>query len=345
MNQYLVWWLLHLVFGLSYWYQVRTLPIRSSLSHRLTTITVLTVCALGISMMAETSVGGILLLVVTGLLPWMLPIAPALTWLIGQNVMLVAVISNVPDITFSNAALVGGLFLGISLFAFMSSVVALRQHAARDELRKVNSELRATQALLTDNTRIAERVRIARELHDLVGHHLTALTLNLEVATHLVDGKALEHVQQARSLAKLLLADVREVVNNMRVDDKVDLASALITLVSGVPEPQIHLDLPSDLAMTDPRRAQVLLRCAQEMITNSARHARAENLWISLVQDIDGVALTARDDGRGVDHVEAGNGLKGMAERLRQLGGELKIETRPGAGFTLHAWLPLEGIG
>jgi signal transduction histidine kinase len=138
---------------------------------------------------------------------------------------------------------------------------------------------------------------------------------------------------------------VREVVNNMRVDDKVDLASALITLVSGVPEPQIHLDLPSDLAMTDPRRAQVLLRCAQEMITNSARHARAENLWISLVQDIDGVALTARDDGRGVDHVEAGNGLKGMAERLRQLGGELKIETRPGAGFTLHAWLPLEGIG
>jgi signal transduction histidine kinase len=345
MNQYLVWWLLHLVFGLTYWYQVRTLPIRSSLSHRLTTITVLTVCALGISMMAETSVGGILLLVVTGLLPWMLPIAPALTWLIGQNVMLVAVISNVPDITFSNAALVGGLFLGISLFAFMSSVVALRQHAARDELRKVNSELRATQALLTDNTRIAERVRIARELHDLVGHHLTALTLNLEVATHLVDGKALEHVQQARSLAKLLLADVREVVNNMRVDDKVDLASALITLVSGVPEPQIHLDLPSDLAMTDPRRAQVLLRCAQEMITNSARHARAENLWISLVQDIDGVALTARDDGRGVDHVEAGNGLKGMAERLRQLGGELKIETRPGAGFTLHAWLPLEGIG
>jgi len=345
MHQYLVWWLLHLVFGLTYWNQVRTLPIRSSLAQRLATVTVLTVCALGISMMAETSVGGILLLIVTGLLPWMLPTAPAMTWLIGQNVLLVAVISNVPDISFSNAALVGGLFLGISLFAFMSSVVALRQHAARDELRKVNSELRATQALLADNTRIAERVRIARELHDLVGHHLTALTLNLEVATHLVDGKALEHVQQAHSLAKLLLADVREVVSNMRVDDKVDLAAALRTLVSGVPEPRIHLNLPSDLAMTDPRRAQVLLRCAQEMITNSVRHARAKNLWISLVQDIDGVALTARDDGRGVDHVEVGNGLKGMAERLRQLGGELKIETKPGAGFTLHAWVPVEGIG
>jgi signal transduction histidine kinase len=238
--------------------------------------------------------------------------------------------------------LTGGLFLGISLFAFMTGIVALRQHAARDELRKVNSELRATQALLADNTRIAERVRIARELHDLVGHHLTALTLNLEVATHLVEGKALEHVQQARSLAKLLLADVREVVSEMRLDDKVDLAVALRTLVSGTPEPSIHMDLPSELALTDPLRAQVLLRCAQEMITNSVRHAQADNLWISLMLDEHGLVLTARDDGRGVDEVAAGNGLNGMRERLHQLGGELKVETSPGAGFVLRAWMPLE---
>ncbi len=343
MNQYLAWWVLYLTFGLTYWIQVKVLPVRSSLSHRLVTISVLTVCALGVSMMAETALGGILLLVVAGLLPWMLSSAPALAWLIGQNVLLVLVINDIPGFPFSDAVLAGGLFLGISLFAFMSGVVTLRQHIARDALRKVNSELRATQALLADNTRIAERVRIARELHDLVGHHLTALTLNLEVATHLVDGKGLEHVQQAHSLAKLLLADVREVVNDMRVDDKVDLAAALRTLVSGVPEPRIHLDLPLELAMTDPRRAQVLLRCTQEMITNSVRHARAKNLWISLIHDVDGVALTARDDGCGVTSVEAGNGLNGMAERLRQLGGELKIETSPGAGFSLHAWIPVEG--
>jgi signal transduction histidine kinase len=52
--------------------------------------------------------------------------------------------------------------------------------------------------------------------------------------------------------------------------------------------------------------------------------------------------MIARDDGRGVDAVEAGNGLKGMAERLKQLGGELKIETSPGAGFALRAWVPVE---
>ena len=341
-QQYVIWWILHLVFGLTYWNQVRSLPVKSSRSHRLVTISVLTICSLGVSIMSTTSLGGILLVIVAGLLPWMLAPAPAMTWLIAQNVLLVAVLSNIPDIAFRGAALTGGLFLGISLFAFMSGVVALRQHAARDELRKVNSELRATQALLAENTRIAERVRIARELHDLVGHHLTALTLNLEVATHLVEGKALEHVQQAHSLAKLLLVDVREVVSDMRDDDKVELATALRTLVEGVPEPHIHLDLPTELSMTDPLRAQVMLRCAQEMITNSLRHAQAKNLWISLVPDKNGVAMIARDDGRGTDAVEVGNGLKGMAERLRQLGGELRIESSPGAGFSLHAWVPVE---
>ena len=344
LEQYIAWWILHLVFGFTYWNQVRALPVRTSLAHRLLIVAVLTVSALGVSVTAETSLGGILLLIVAGLLPWILSLAAAIAWLVGQNVLLVLVIDNIPEIALSDALLTGGLFLGMSLFAFMTGIVALGQHAARDELRKVNSELRATQALLADNTRIAERVRIARELHDLVGHHLTALTLNLEVATHLVGGKALEHVQQAHSLAKLLLADVREVVSEMREDDTVDLAAALRTLAGGTPEPRIHLDLPSGLARADPLRAQVLLRCTQEMITNSVRHAQAENLWIRLVQDEHGLALTARDDGRGAARFQPGNGLNGMTERLRQLGGELKIETSPGAGFTLRAWMPLEGV-
>jgi signal transduction histidine kinase len=341
-EQYLALWILHLVFGFTYWNQVRSLPVRTSLGHRVLILAVLTISALGVSMMAQSSLGGILLLIVAGLLPWTLPLPAAVAWLFGQSMLLALVMNRMPDISLVDAVLTGGLFLGVSLFAFMTGIVALRQLAARDELRKVNSELRATQALLADNTRIAERVRIARELHDLVGHHLTALTLNLEVATHLVEGKALEHVQQAHSLAKLLLADVREVVSEMREDDKVDLAAALRTLASGTPEPSIHLNLPEALALTDPLRAQVLLRCAQEIITNSVRHARARNLWIGLAEDEHRLALTARDDGRGADKVEAGNGLQGMTERLRQLGGDLKIETRPGAGFTLSAWMPVE---
>ncbi|MEE4215988.1 MAG: histidine kinase [Xanthomonadales bacterium] len=343
-EQYLGWWILHLVFGFTYWNQVRELPVRTSLAHRILTVSVLTVAALGVSTMSETPLGGILLLIIGGLLPWMLPLAGAAAWLLAQNVLFVLVLDNIGDNPLGDAALTGGLFLAVSLFAFMSGVVALRQNEARDEVRKVNSELRATQALLADNTRIAERVRIARELHDLVGHHLTALTLNLEVATHLVEGKALEHVQQAHSLAKLLLADVREVVSEMRLDDKVDLSAALRTLVSGMPEPRIHLELPLDVALTDPVRAQVMLRCAQEMITNSVRHARADNLWIILEHDREKVSLNAHDDGQGVKTVEPGNGLKGMAERLRQLGGGLEIESKPGAGFRLQAWVPVETL-
>jgi signal transduction histidine kinase len=272
----------------------------------------------------------------------MLAVIPAVSWLIAQNVLLWFTLSRIPEVSLSDASMGAGLFLGISLFAFMSSVVVLRQIAVRDELRRVNSELRATQSLLEENTRIAERVRIARELHDLVGHHLTALTLNLEVVTHLVDGKVLEHVQQAHSLAKLLLADVREVVSDMRQDDMVNLADALHTLIEGVPKPRIHLDLPSGAVMTEPQRAQVLLRCVQEMITNSVRHAQASNLWIRLSITGDGLAMSARDDGIGADKVAVGNGLLGMAERLKQLGGKLEIESEPGEGFALHAWLPME---
>ncbi len=341
-EQYLAWWALHILFGLTYWNQVRELPLKAPLPYRLVTLAVLTGSALAICFASETSGGGILLLVVAGLVPWILDKAAAIAWVLGQNVLLAVVIAMLPQMSFADASINAGLFLSISLFAFMSSYVALRQHTARDELRKVNSELQATQALLAENTRIAERVRISRELHDLVGHHLTALTLNLEVATHLVQGKALEHVQQAHSLAKLLLADVREVVSDMRDDDKVDLSEALSTLVEGVPQPRIHLDLPTELAMTDPGRAQVLLRCAQEVITNSVRHAEARNLWLKLRLNEDGIDMRARDDGQGVADFEPGNGLKGMSERLRALGGTLDVITAAGKGFALRAWVPLQ---
>jgi len=342
--QYTAWWLLHLLFGLLYWKVTRQLLNFDRSPKRYVYLFLLTACSLTISGVSESALGGILLLIVAGLLPWILTQAIAGLWLIVQNVVLAFAISRIPEVAFTDAALAAGLFLGISLFAFMSSVAAMHQNDARDQLRKVNSELRATQALLTENTRMAERVRIARELHDLVGHHLTALTLNLEVVTHLVEGKALEHVQQARALAKLLLADVREVVSDMRRGDQVDLSRALRVLVEGVPEPRIHLDLPSNMVMIDPQQAHLLLRCVQEIITNSVRHARARNLWIRLSLAQDGVALSARDDGRGVSVVHAGNGLRGMRERLNQFGGKLEVESRKGAGFALHAWIPTEGI-
>jgi len=339
---YIGWFMLHGLFGLMYWNLVQYLPENTTISHRVLYLSVLTVAALGISAVSQSFMGGFMLLIVAVVLPWMLSIGPAVAWLIGQNVLFGITLARIPEVSLNYASLEAALFFGISIFTFISSLVVLRQNAVRDELRRVNSELRATQSLLEQNTRVAERVRIARELHDLVGHHLTALTLNLEVVTHLVDGKVLEHVQQAHSLARLLLADVREVVSDMRKDDMVNLADALNQLIEGVPKPWIHLDLPSVAVLIEPKRAQVLLRCVQEMITNSVRHARARNLWLRLSISPEGLALSARDDGIGAHKITAGNGLKGMEERLTQMGGKLEIESEPGAGFALHAWLPAE---
>ena len=86
-EHYVGWWVLHLVFGLTYWNQVRDLPIRSPVWHRLLIALVMTLCALGVSVMAQSGLGGILLLVIAGLLPWMLGTVAAMSWLLVQNIL------------------------------------------------------------------------------------------------------------------------------------------------------------------------------------------------------------------------------------------------------------------
>lgn len=338
--RYLVWWGAHGVFGLTYWALARRLgsPVNTGLAHLL--VGLLTLCQAVVSYADGSAVGGILTLVVAGVLPWLFPLRASVAWLIAQALAMTAAIALQPGQPLSKALLISGIFLGFSSFAFITSWVALRENRARDELRKVNSELTATQALLAESTRIAERVRIAQELHDLVGHHLTALTINLEVASHKTEGEALEHIQQAHSVAKLLLGDVREVVGNMRKDRNVDLTEALSSLVEGVPKPKIHLSLPHDLGVEDPQHAHVLLRTVQEIITNAVRHAEADNLWIELAPSEDGIAVRAHDDGKGAMEVTEGTGLKGIGERVRQVGGRLAIDTALGRGFSLTAWIP-----
>lgn len=231
------------------------------------------------------------------------------------------------------------------VFAFCAGYMAASEARSRAELARVNAELLATQAMLADSSRLAERLQIARELHDTLGHHLTVLAVNLELAKQLAEGRVAEPVQEARAVTRLLLADVRAVVSSLREDRTLDLRHALDTLAAGTPEPQVHLMVPEDLRLDDPARAHALFRCVQEILTNAVRHARARNLWIEVAAEEGGLALTAQDDGRGAASVEPGNGLRGMRERLEEVGGRLEIDARPGAGFSLRAWLPVpEGL-
>jgi signal transduction histidine kinase len=173
---------------------------------------------------------------------------------------------------------------------------------------------------------------------------IPALNLNLELAAHLTAGQAQEAVEKSRQLAKLLLSDVRAAVSELRAEDTFDLARAVRTLVVDLPAPRIHLALPDDLRLEDPARAQTLLRCVQELLTNTVKHAGAQNLWIEMIRNEKGIALHSRDDGRGSALPEGGNGLRGMRERLKSVGGHLAISTAPGAGFTLDFFLPFESL-
>lgn len=311
---------------------------------RLLPLSLMTLCSLGvIGFGAGYWVGGVLLIIVASYAAHLLPLPHAALWVLAQTVVMGALFLATGEV--AQALVQAALYLGFQSFALFSTHAALSEARAREVLARVNAELRATQELLSESSRVAERLRIARELHDLIGHHLTALSLNLEVASHVLEaqgeGRALTHVRTAQGLAKGLLGDVREVVSEVRSGGALDLAGALQTLLEGIPDLQIHLDVQDDLGVDDPQRAQVVLRCVQEVITNTVKHAGARNLWITLERTERGLTLAARDDGGGARALGRGNGLTGMEERLEGLGGRLELHPNPGRGFSLEAWLPL----
>jgi signal transduction histidine kinase len=259
-------------------------------------------------------------------------------WILGQSSLL-----GVADaITFSprSAELLLPPYLALQLVAFFVFDALSREAAARETLAVRNAELRGVGQILADSSRMAERLRISQELHDALGHHLTALSLNLEAALQQTHGSAHASVATAQDLARRLLTDVREIVAESRARDGISIADALQPLIDAMPRPKIHVDVPAELRMTDPELAHTLLRCAQEIVTNAARHSGARHLWISVRYERGTLRIDARDDGRGSAGTEGGFGIRGMRERLVRAGGELHVVTRPGQGFEVTALLP-----
>jgi len=339
-------WLLaaYLAFGVCYFWLTRGLTAggHTSWYDRLALL-VLTLSGLAVSYLSVTGLGSILLMVAAGVIPWLLSKRVGVVWLVLSQLAVLPVYHLIMGLPLFEALLQSLLYAGFSMFIFVTSLVARQQTQAREEQRRLNAELRATRLLLAESARINERTRISRELHDLLGHHLTALSLNLEVAGHITEGQAQEHVRQAHTLAKLLLTDVREAVSQLRESGAIDLAAALRPLAERVPSLEIHLDMDDPLSVEDPERAHVLLRCTQEVITNAVRHAGARNLWIRVEREHGRIVIDARDDGVGgeVEDILPGNGLRGMRERLAQYGGVLDMSARRGEGFHLRASLPV----
>ncbi len=334
-------WLAYLAFGGGYAWLTRNLGGRGRHAADYLLLVVLTLAALAVSYFSTSGMGSVLLMVAACVLPWLLPLPLGVAWLLVSQLAVAPVFIRWLGFPPLEALMQSMLYAGFSGFVFITSLVALQQTQAREEQRRLNSELRATRALLADSARVNERTRISRELHDLLGHHLTALSLNLEVAGHLSEGRVKEHVQQAHTLARLLLTDVREAVSQLREGGAIDLGTALRPLAENVPKLAIEMDIEQPLTVDDPERAHVLLRCAQEAITNAVRHADASRLWLAARREGHNIVLQVRDDGRGSEQVAPGNGLRGIGERLRQHGGRLEIATHRGQGFQLTITLPV----
>lgn len=222
-----------------------------------------------------------------------------------------------------------------NLFAFRMSQRVIQEQEARDEITILNRELVATQTLLQESSKQSERLRIARDLHDGVGHHLTALILKLQYLTHTTDGATKDHVVELHGLAKQLLTDVRETVHEMRENSDIGLKDALDALIAQIP--RLRVDLKMDnFHISDSQTAEALFRCIQEAITNTLKHGNASHMTITLVRKANVLELDVTDNGRCAFSISEGNGLKGMRERIENLKGQLEIRTQNGFGISIR---------
>ncbi|GAP67228.1 membrane sensor signal transduction histidine kinase [Mizugakiibacter sediminis] len=207
-----------------------------------------------------------------------------------------------------------------------------------------NAELRLSHEEVRRLAAMAERERIGRDLHDLLGHTLSLVALKSELAGKLLErdpAAALQEVREVERVARDALAQVRRAVTGIRAASlAAELASARLLLESA----NIRLDycgedlaLPADIE-------NCLALVLREAATNVHRHANAHRVEVTVARDGDAVAMSVRDDGcGGVD--AKGNGLCGMAERLSALGGSLLISSPPGAGTRLDVRVPLRAQG
>lgn len=284
----------------------------------------------------ETGLLLVLLVVTAATSVYVVPLWVGLA-VVGMNTVLVAAVTiphaqNAGDIVIHT-----GFYLLIQLASLLSSATLIREQLMRRELAQAHVELQAASILLSESARTAERLRISRELHDLIGHQLTVLTLELETARHLDGEDSRAHLERADGVARELLRDVRATVGQLRTEAP-DLERALQKLAAAAPGLSVTVDV-SPRVRLDEEQSAALVRAAQEIVTNTLRHADARELMIDVAVDAYGVVLNAHDDGRGAHEVVLGNGLRGLRERFAELGGELAVDGR--GGFRVTARVPV----
>jgi len=208
-------------------------------------------------------------------------------------------------------------------------------------LISVNAELVEAREELARNAVAAERLRFARDLHDLLGHSLSLIALKSELAGRLAEhdpARARQEMADVEAAARRALAEVRDAVSGYR---EVSLAQALAEARSALSAAGITLRTPAGAGPLPGAVDAVLGWVVREATTNVLRHSGARSVTVDLSAGADDVRLTVTDDGRGGDGPR-GTGLAGLAERVETLGGRLESGPVGGRGFRLSAVVPAQ---
>jgi signal transduction histidine kinase len=297
---------------------------------------------LGAAIFAGSVLGGtFLLLVIVGQSVRVLP--PWGTLLIGAPLPLLHLGMDWPA-----ALREGSTFLVALIFLVGFSQAMRRVERARAELDEANRKLHDYAAQSEELATARERNRIAREIHDGLGHYLTTIHMQIQAARgiHAADRqRADQTLAKAQQLSQEALGDVRRSVAALRVTpaDRPSLPAALAQLAdaaqaAGLPTKVIVVGAERPL---DPLEEQALYRAAQEGLTNVRKHAKAARAALTLdFGDAHRVRLTVADDGRGASTTDGGFGLVGLRERVQLVGGSLTVQTAPGAGLALIVEVP-----
>ncbi len=230
---------------------------------------------------------------------------------------------------------------GFQAFAALTGHFAASSERARAHLAQVNTELLATRRLLEESARAGERLKLSRELHDIAGHSLTALKLNLACLLREPALADREELRVSNALADDLLGQIRQVVSALRAYDGIDLGTALDALSSPLPGTRVEIAIDDGLRVDDIDQAEALLRCAQEAITNAVRHGRATLISIGLHRIEGNLELRIVNDGISSASLAPGNGLIGMRERIAAIGGTLDVAPTPPRGVRVVARIPM----
>lgn len=325
-----------LLFYLAFHFATRDAPLPNEPRLRITLVTAQFVLVVLLFLLVPYNFVAILMVLWAAQLPYFMPLnkAIALSPLIALPHFLVYQFFWHDNYAWLSAV----LFWTFIIFSMTMMGTQLREARARENEQRINRELRATQALLAEASKQSERTRIARNIHDLLGHHLTALSINLQVAERKSEGEAQALVAKSRSIAQLLLTDVREAVSTIRASESINISKALDALHVDVPGKTITIECPSSLSINDIDTAEAIIAMVQESLTNFLRHSAGDTFTANIKHHENEIHIATRDNGRGTESVDEGNGLKGLKERINLAGGRLSCSFSE--GMSLHAVLP-----